>query len=1003
MIRWILAVALLAEAVPAGAAVAVRVLLGVGDQADTDWSGGVTARGATIASVEPWRFDTGDAMQPGNRWKMKSRRVRLFGASAAPAPGPVPTTLFQPTTPVTRPFSSNGVIVSLTGETEDGSIAVETPRGTFTVRLSEIPYGTTKSGLDGKAVAERVPPFLRITSDPQEQDQPAAVADSSGNIWLAYLEFKHHPEHDKIRNTPNNFDNMTAKPGGDQILLRKYSGGAWGDAIAITPGGGDLWRPTVAVDGKGRPWVFWSANDKGNFDIWARIVESGQPGATVRISSAPGSDIDPVAATDSAGRVWVAWQGWRSGRASIFAAMQEGNAFSKAATVSTSVGNEWNPAIAADSGGRVTVAWDSYRHGNYDVFARTASGAGWGKEFAVATSPLYEAYPSIAYDPSGTLWVAYEEGGERWGKDYGAYETTGIPVYGGRAIRVRGFGKDGRVLEPTAEIGDALPGEPGDPATGLVSQSGSHDWKQVQPGDWKKRAPNLATAAPSYARQGPRNTMPRLHVDSSGRLWLACRSKHPFVWSPLGTVYTEFVTSYAGGEWTRAVYVHHSDNLLDNRPALVSTKAGEIALIHSSDGRRVYVPMSYMPGAKTSQEEEAMVDPYQNDLYMSRITLAPASGAIPAKPAAAVGAGATDPRDKEEQATVARLRAYRLQAAGGALRLLRGEFHRHSEISMDGGNDGTIIDQYRYMLDASYMDWVGCCDHDNGAAREYTWWISQKLTDIFYNTGKFVTMFHYERSVTYPEGHRNVIFAQRGIRPLPRLERTPDTPVVHAPDTKMLYAYLKKFNGIVASHTSGTNMGTDWRDNDPDSEPVVEIYQGDRQNYEMPDAPRSNNEKDSIGGWRPLGFVNLALGKGYKMSFEASSDHISTHMSYSNLLAKDATREAALEAFQKRHVYGATDHILAEFSSGPHIMGDAFQSAAAPSFRVKLTGTAPFAKVYVIKDNKYVYTASPGKAAVDFTWRDTSPEPGKTSYYYVRGEQQDGEIVWVSPMWVTHK
>ena len=93
-----------------------------------------------------------------------------------------------------------------------------------------------------------------------------------------------------------------------------------------------------------------------------------------------------------------------------------------------------------------------------------------------------------------------------------------------------------------------------------------------------------------------------------------------------------------------------------------------------------------------------------------------------------------DPQDKAEQATVAKMRAYRLQTAGGPLRVLRGEFHRHSEISMDGGNDGTIIDQYRYMLDASYMDWVGCCDHDNGAGREYTWWISQKLTDIFYNT-----------------------------------------------------------------------------------------------------------------------------------------------------------------------------------------------------------------------------------------------------------------------------
>jgi len=220
--------------------------------------------------------------------------------------------------------------------------------------------------------------------------------------------------------------------------------------------------------------------------------------------------------------------------------------------------------------------------------------------------------------------------------------------------------------------------------------------------------------------------------------------------------------------------------------------------------------------------------------------------------------------------------------------------------------------------------------------------------------------------------------------------------------SRQRFSTLKKFNGVAASHTSGTNMGTDWRDNDPDTEPVVEIYQGDRQNYEMPGAPRSNNEKDSIGGWRPLGFVNLALQKGYKLAFEASSDHISTHMSYSNLLAKDATREAALEAFQKRHLYGATDHILAEFLCGSHIMGDAFSSSEAPSFRVRLTGTAPFAKVHVIKNNQYVYSTSPGKAAVNFTWRDSSPTAGKTSYYYVRGEQQDGEIVWVSPMWVTY-
>jgi hypothetical protein len=38
---------------------------------------------------------------------------------------------------------------------------------------------------------------------------------------------------------------------------------------------------------------------------------------------------------------------------------------------------------------------------------------------------------------------------------------------------------------------------------------------------------------------------------------------------------------------------------------------------------------------------------------------------------------------------------------------------------------------------------------------------------------------------------------------------------------------------------------------------------------------------------------------------------------------------------------------------------------------------------------------------VSFTWQDQTAQKGKTSYYYVHGLQTDGQIVWVSPMWVT--
>ncbi|MFN7936049.1 MAG: hypothetical protein U0R19_22150 [Bryobacteraceae bacterium] len=978
--RLLLIFIALAPALCAQNRIGVRILLGLTDRQPTRWDGSVRATGARITSVEPWRFEQQDSIS-GTSWKCSTRAPRLFGA-AGQAAGQIRV--------------ANGVMVWLDEETESADLSVETAQGNFRFKLSDIPYGTGQKHLDGKAMVDRIPGYERVTSDADEQDYPAAATGKDGSVWIAYLEFAHHPQHHELRanleQAPEKFDNWKTPAKGDRIVARRSSGGQWGEAIGISDPGGDVYRPAIAIDGSGKPWVFWSSNEKGDFELMARPIENGRPGAIVRLTTAPGSDVFPSAATDAKGQVWVAWQGWRAGKAAIFAAQQKGAGFSAPAAVSSSSGNEWNPAIAADGTGRISVAYDSYRNGHYDVYARTAINGAWGREFLVAGTSAYEAYPSAAYDLQGRLWIAYEEGAEGWGKDFGAHDTTGVALYQGRAIRIRGFEKDGRAV--------ALPNLPDGVLPGVASLRVDDTSKQQSaPNQWLKpetdRANKRVASRASQNFAAPKNTMPRLLVDASGRLWLVARSNHPVWWNPVGTVWTEYVASFDGKQWTGPVFLAHTDNLLDNRPALASVKGGELQVIGSSDHRRQFQLMG------VAAPRRAVNDPYQNDIFVNTVHLAAASGTLTASDAPSPASAGAASDAKSELAMVGTMRNARYSTKAGTLRPIRGEFHRHSEVSMDGGTDGTVIDQYRYMLDASYMDWVGCCDHDNGGGREYSWWIEQKLTDIFHSPGKFVPMFSYERSVAYPEGHRNVVFAERGIRTLPRLPITKPDAVTKAPDTQMLYRYLRQFNGVAAMHTSGTSMGTDWRDNDPLTEPVVEIYQGDRQNYEIPGGPRSNSEEDSIGGWRPKGFVNLALEMGYKLAFQASSDHISTHQSYCNILVKDFTRQGIVEAFQKRHVYGATDHIFADFRSGDYIMGDAFSSNKAPEFKVKLEGTAPFAKVVIVKDNKYVYSAQPKRAKVEFTWRDTESAPGKTSYYYVRGEQEDGEVVWVSPMWIT--
>ena len=106
------------------------------------------------------------------------------------------------------------------------------------------------------------------------------------------------------------------------------------------------------------------------------------------------------------------------------------------------------------------------------------------------------------------------------------------------------------------------------------------------------------------------------------------------------------------------------------------------------------------------------------------------------------------------------MRDHRITAGGKTYQLLRGEFHRHTEISMDGGNDGALEDMWRYALDCADLDWIGNGDHDNGGGKEYTWWLIQKTTDLYHIPPRFTPMFTYERSVPYPARP-----SQRDVRP----------------------------------------------------------------------------------------------------------------------------------------------------------------------------------------------------------------------------------------------
>ncbi|MCI0378971.1 MAG: hypothetical protein L0215_15290, partial [Gemmataceae bacterium] len=856
------------------------------------------------------------------------------------------------------------------------------------IALKEVLAGKTVSIWNGTAVVRLVSTASPVALGKNEDDHPAACYGPDGTLWVAYVSY--HVKEDsrrieppQLKDQPENFKAYDTPGFGELVMVQTYRGGKWSEPTPIRTGAmEDIARVAITCDGQGNAWVAYSAQRNGNYDIYSRLValrEQGQKnffevGNELRVTNNPGPDLSPVLCTDSFGIPWLAFQSWaKNGNAEIQMwklDRTKGEWRQEGTRPARDGENHWHPAIAAGPNGQVAVACDCYRSGNYDVLVDTFE-AGIGQialtAHVVATSPKFEARPSIAYDKDGRLWIAYEEGPEKWGKDYGALDTgDGNPLYNERSVRVVCLEADGKLTKPKAELPTARYDPP------------------ILPFEPVKTSKYESTTRYAY---------PKIGLDGKGRVWLTHRQNfgtryttHP------GPYWLTFARRLDSDRWSEPVELHHSDGLLDHRPVLLPHVSGGLLVVHNTDGRL------------------ATPDVIDNQIYASVVNL-PAENAKAELVAHSPGSNPMSKHVQEEKAAVARMKQYRLEAGGKKYQLLRGEYHRHTEMSWDGAPDGSLEDMFRYAIDAAAMDWIGNGDHDNGAGREYSWHLTQKWTDAYHVANAFTPMFTYERSVPYPHGHRNVMFERRGIRTLPRLAAPEGVKAeggVHENDTKMLYRYLKEFGGICAIHTSATSMGTDWRDNDPVAEPLVEIYQGDRMSYEMENAPRAGFDPKTdklpanVAGWFPKGFVNLALHKGIKFGFQASSDHWSTHISYMIVIAEEHSRKGILDAVKQRHVYGATDNILVEFRSGDKIMGDELTVAGNPTFQVFVHGTNTIRKIDVLRDSEVVATISPKDAVYKGDWTDPEPQAG-THYYYIRVLQADQEIAWGSPIWVTRK
>jgi hypothetical protein len=796
---------------------------------------------------------------------------------------------------------------------------------------------------------------VAIGHEYRQDDSPAITAAPDGSLWATWLSFAGDR---------------------DDIAIRRYRSGKWENLQWVPGTSGDNWQPQIAVDAADRVWVVWSQQNSGNWDLYARRFDPAAQdwGPLLRLTTDPLPDIRPRLASDGKGHFALVWQGFRGRTSSIFLKTFDGEKWSAETRLTNHSANDWDPAVAMDGSGAIWVAFDTYQAGNYDVYLRRVG----GDEIPVARTPRMEARASVAVDIAGRVWVAYESGNAEWGKDEGyfvrnAYLGIWPPM------------KDSSVLGGTREA--------------VV--------RCYHNGRWSDPAAPLAktfTTAATY--------QPNVFSDGQGSIWAFVRGLihvPPPAQGQRPAVYWDYqATHFDGKSWSAVMPLPQSGGRASVTMGATVAADGTFWAVWPTENR---------VGPNWHR-------PHQQQVLAAAFPKVSSSAEPVWKAESGDAAPPRAPGHPHEVADLAAIRRYTVTIEGKPHHIVRGDFHRHTELSWDGGGglDGSLTDFYRYMIDCASMDFGASTDHQGGAW-PYWWWYSQKLTDMYHVPGGYVPIFGYERSAFYPFGHRNVFFARRAdSRVTPFFVKQghegyqiPAGPLGDEPgvassdlvasDTRLLYEDVRPRGAVVIPHTPATNQGTDWADNDPKLEPVVEIFQGARASSESLGAPLAYEKDMSIVknvGYQPAGFVTNAWAKGYKLGIIASSDHSSTHISYAMVYTADRTRQGILDAIHRRHTYGAMDNIIMDVRMGEHFMGDEFSLTAAVPLHVKVMGTEPLAAVAVIRDGKVVYSVEPKKQLAEFDYKDTGTPAGK-HYYYVRVQQQNKLMAWSSPMFITYK
>lgn len=775
------------------------------------------------------------------------------------------------------------------------------------------------------------------------------------------------------------------------------------DGLPIGDSGKQTDWPAIATSKDGALWaayIEWNDKDADRVLVRRRDPQ-GRWGQPLELADGNWDHYSPTIAGRENSAV-VVWSGQSTGNFDLYwsEVSADGNA-SKPAPLTRAPHSDINARAVSDTNGNVTVVWQSFRAGNSDIYARRLTGSTWSPEEAITTWDANDWEPSVALDRKGLAWISWD-----------TYKNGNYDVY----LRSYDGRKVGDIVpittEPSAQFHSSVAidskdrvwvawddgginwGKDFSRSSAVEGSQGLHyartlGMRVYADGEVKEVSANVAAKFTGRMRRYAE--LPRLMFDGAGALTLVFRH-----WTETKPheIYHFYVTRLSGGEWLDPHQIATSAGHNSQQASLALLPTGAIAIGYSSDGRSAG---NVSTSVTHALHYNAFVSEWGKGSDAAKETLVPAQLPAPGTP------------------TPRRVRAT-MNASSKRYTLVFGDCHRHTDIRGHSGVDASVLDTYRYAIDAAQLDFLGVSDHNvvdpkwADGLRDYQWWTTQKAVDLFTHSPVFTGIYSYEHSMQRPAGHRNVLFLKRGapLRPIDRTTKTGDDNQPPALwkwwEQNVLSQSGQK--SVIVPHTFGAGPLADFNWPNARFDCLLEMYQGARGSYEgwrLPDGEkRGPTQVDEDGH-----FAWNALANGNTYGFVSFSDHGSTHNSWAGVWVEQLNREGILDGMYARRTFAASDEITLKATAQNHMPGEEWTSRNPIRIEASVEAPDTILRIDVIKDGKYVYTTRPNARRARLNWRDSESKPGR-SYYYVRVFQRDPEnpdgdpeIAWSSPFYVT--